>query len=232
MATATCAELISLTRGRAQKGAYELRTADLAAGIADCLALLVGDLDTSEDDAAWLRGAFEDRAWLAVESLRGPDDLGLLAHLRAVGAAANLPLVAAGGVQFHERSRKALHDVLTAIRLRRPAQAGGDVCPNSEPHLRGIGRLSNLYPADLLAETLNIATRCDFNLRAVALRVSGGTRSRRRDAIGYLRRMTYAGAATRYPAGLPDAVRDIIEHELALIVTCAPKPSSSPSTTS
>ena len=44
-------ELISLVRGRAKKGAYELRTADLAAGIADCLALLVGDLDTSEDDA-------------------------------------------------------------------------------------------------------------------------------------------------------------------------------------
>ncbi|MBK8739629.1 MAG: error-prone DNA polymerase [Betaproteobacteria bacterium] len=211
-------ELISLVRGRAKKGAYELRTADLAAGIADCLALLVGDLDTSEDDAAWLRGAFEDRAWLAVELLRGPDDLGLLAHLRAVGAAANLPLVAAGGVQFHERSRKALHDVLTAIRLRVPlAQAGGDVCPNSEPHLRGIGRLANLYPADLLAETLNVAARCDFNLEELRYEYPEELVPAGETPIGYLRRMTYAGAAVRYPAGLPASVRDIIEHELRLI---------------
>ena len=211
-------ELISLVRGRAKKGAYQLRTADLAAGVADCLALLIGDLDTSEDDAAWLRGAFEDRAWLAVELLRGPDDLGLLAHLRAVGAAANLPLVAAGGVQFHERSRKALHDVLTAIRLRVPlAQAGGDVCPNSEPHLRGIGRLANLYPAELLAETLNVAARCDFNLEELRYEYPEELVPAGETPIGYLRRMTYAGAATRYPAGLPANVRDIIEHELALI---------------
>ncbi|MBP8297746.1 MAG: error-prone DNA polymerase, partial [Burkholderiales bacterium] len=211
-------ELISLVRSRAKKGAYELRTADLAAGITDCLALLIGDLDTTADDAAWLRRAFEDRAWLAVELLRGPDDLGLLEHLRAIGAAANLPLVAAGGVQFHERSRKALHDVLTAIRLRVPlAQAGGDVCPNSEPHLRGIGRLANLYPAELLAETLNVAARCDFNLEELRYEYPEELVPAGETPIGYLRRMTYAGAAVRYPAGLPANVRDIIEHELALI---------------
>jgi error-prone DNA polymerase len=211
-------ELISLTRGRAKKGTYQLLTADLAAGIADCLALLIGDIDTNEDDAAWLRRAFADRAWLAVELLRGSDDAGLLLHLRAIGAAAGLPLVAAGGVQFHQRSRKALHDVLTAIRLRVPlAQAGGEVCPNSEPHLRGIGRLANLYPAELLAETLNVAARCDFNLEELRYEYPEELVPAGETPIGYLRRMTYAGAATRYSAGLPGSVREIIEHELRLI---------------
>jgi error-prone DNA polymerase len=211
-------ELISLARGRAKKGTYQLLATDLAAGIADCLALLIGDIDTKESDAAWLSRAFPNRAWLAVELLRGPDDAGLLAHLHAIGAAAGLPLVAAGGVQFHERSRKALHDVLTAIRLRVPlAQAGGEVCPNSEPHLRGIGRLANLYPADLLAETLNVAARCDFNLEELRYEYPEELVPVGETPIGYLRRMTYVGVTTRYPKGLPDNVRDSIEHELKLI---------------
>ena len=211
-------ELISLARGRAKKGAYDLLTADFAAGIDDCLALLIGDIATAEDDAAWLRRAFRNRAWLAVELLRGPDDAGLLAHLRAIGAAAGLPLVAAGGVQFDQRSRKTLHDALTAIRLRVPlAQAAGEVLPNSEPHLRGIGRLANLYPPELLAETLNVAARCDFNLEALRYEYPEELVPAGETPIGYLRRMTYAGAASRYPAGLPESVREIIEHELALI---------------
>ena len=215
-------ELISLARSRAKKGTYQLFASDLDAGAAilnDCLALLVGDMTTTIDDARWLRDACPGRAWIAVELLRGPDDVALLDHLRAIGAATGVPLVAAGGVQFHLRSRKQLHDVLAAIRLKIPlSQAAGDVLPNSEPHLRGIGRLANLYPAELLAETLNIAARCDFNLEQLRYEYPEEIVPPGETPTAYLRRMTYEGAAGRYPDGtLPDSVRETIEHELKLI---------------
>ena len=45
------------------------------------------------------------------------DDRGRLAALTRLGKALNLPLVASGGVQMHVRERRALQDLLTAIRL-------------------------------------------------------------------------------------------------------------------
>ncbi|MEO8136475.1 MAG: error-prone DNA polymerase [Betaproteobacteria bacterium] len=211
-------ELITLARGRAKKGEYRLLAADLDGGIDDCIALLIGRLDTGDDDVRWLRSGFADRGWLAVELLRGPDDAALLDHLRAIGTHADLPLVAAGGVQFHDRARKTLHDVVTAIRLRIPlSEAGGEVLPNSEQHLRGIGRIANLYPPELVVETLAIAARCSFNLDELRYEYPEEIVPTGETPIGYLRRMTYEGATKRYPGGLPDTVRTAIEHELALI---------------
>ena len=64
-----------------------------------------------------------------------------------------LRLVASGGVRMHVRSRKALHDVMTAIRTGRPlTECGRELQVNAERHLRTRLRLSQTFPADLLAE--------------------------------------------------------------------------------
>ena len=73
--------------------------------------------------ARWLAERFPGRAWIAVELLCGPDDRARLAELRELGAASGLPLVAAGDVHMHVRSRRRLQDTLTAIRLRMPVAA-------------------------------------------------------------------------------------------------------------
>jgi DNA polymerase III alpha subunit len=194
-------ELISLARSRTKKGTYQLLASDLgpdAAYAGDCLALLIGNATTTFEDARWLRAACPDRTWLAVELLRGPDDTALLDHLTAIGAAAGVPLVAAGGIMFHDRDRKPLHDVLTAIRLKIPlTEAAGDVLPNSEPHLRGIGRIANLYRDELLFETLNVAARCTFNLDELRYEYPEEIVPTGETPAAYLRRMTYEGAARR-----------------------------------
>ncbi|HEY0230576.1 MAG TPA: PHP domain-containing protein, partial [Dokdonella sp.] len=64
--------------------------------------------EASECHAAWLIRHFPGRAWLVVELHRGPDDAARLAGLRAFGAGHGLPLVAAGDVHMHVRSRRAL----------------------------------------------------------------------------------------------------------------------------
>ena len=120
-------------------------------GLPGCLALLVPGATPDLEQARWLAERFAGRAWIAVELLCGPNDKARLAALRELGAACGLPLVAAGDVHMHLRSRRKLQDTLTAIRLCKPlAQCGQALYPNAERHLRLRLRLANLYPRELL----------------------------------------------------------------------------------
>lgn len=68
----------------------------------------------------WALGVFDSNAsncWLAVELLQDLDDALRLAQLREVSRRTGIRLLAAGHVLIHKRSRKPLHDVLTAIKL-------------------------------------------------------------------------------------------------------------------
>ncbi|HBH40272.1 MAG TPA: error-prone DNA polymerase, partial [Curvibacter sp.] len=56
----------------------------------------------------WLQVQFPQRGWLAVELLHRLDDDLWLRELRAAGARCGVPLVAAGNVHMHVRSRKPL----------------------------------------------------------------------------------------------------------------------------
>ena len=66
--------------------------------------------------ARYLIQRFPQRAWIAVEFHSGPNDHAQLDALRELSALSGLPLVAAGDVHMHLRSRKPLQDTLTAIR--------------------------------------------------------------------------------------------------------------------
>jgi error-prone DNA polymerase len=119
---------------------------------------------------------------------------------------------------MHKRSRKALHDVLTAIRLRKTvAQCGYDLASNAEQHLRTRLRLSNLYEPELLLQTICIAERCHFNLDELRYEYPEEVVPQGYTAAQYLHEQTWHGAAKRYPAGIPENVSTQIKHELALI---------------
>ena len=71
------------------------------------------------------------------------DDGALIERLLAVSKATGLPLVAAGDVLMHVRSRKPLQDTLTAVRLKQPiAECGFALARNAEQHLRSRLRLA------------------------------------------------------------------------------------------
>ena len=147
--------LITLGRGRADKGSYRLTRQDLSDGLPGCLALLVPGTKPDPEQARFVTECFPERAWIAVELLCGPNDKSWLARLRELGRQSGLPLVAAGDVHMHKRSRRPLQDLLTAIRLGVPvSQAGHALHPNAERHLRKRLRLELLYPPELLAETV------------------------------------------------------------------------------
>ncbi|RZL28971.1 MAG: error-prone DNA polymerase, partial [Rubrivivax sp.] len=161
---------------------------------------------------------FTGRAWLAVELLREAGDAAWLQRLQALSEATALPLVAAGDVHFHVRSRKALQDVMTATRMNRPvADCGFDLQPNAERHLRSRTRISQLCPVELMAETLNVAERCTFQLTEISYQYPSEVVPAGRTATQHLRERTYAGARARWPDGIPEHHQRRIENELALI---------------
>ncbi|MFX7854087.1 hypothetical protein ABTK08_21270, partial [Acinetobacter baumannii] len=77
--------------------------------LSDCLALLVLPREASDAELAapahWALRHFAGRAWLAVELLREAGDARWLQRLQALSDDTALPLVAAGDVHFHVRSR-------------------------------------------------------------------------------------------------------------------------------
>ncbi|MGB5775471.1 MAG: error-prone DNA polymerase [Sedimenticolaceae bacterium] len=209
-----------ITRGRrhADKGSYRLQRADLEDALPDCLALLPTDQGDVEDAAAWLATTFAGRAWLAVELLRDGYDAQRLRCSERLAQAYRLPRLASGDVHMHVRGRRALQDVLTAIRLNTPVAALGHArLSNGERHLRPLDDLATLYPAALLEETMHVAGRCGFSLDALRYEYPDDVTPAGFTPHAWLRRLTEQGIARRWPDGCPARVRAQIEHELALI---------------
>ena len=169
----------------------------------------------------WLRERFGDALWLAVEQRQHPDDPLWLAALRKAGAHCSVPLVAVGGVLMDRRSRKPLHDVITAVRLGLPvAQCGFALQANAERHLRSRVQLAAMFPLDLLAATQQLMQRCHFDLREISYDYPQETVTPGLSPTQALHQLTYVGAHERYPQGVPQKVHGLLEKELALIERC------------
>src|SRR5687767_9931126 len=204
--------LITLGRRRSKKGQYALGRDDVEqlAG-SGALALWVAGEDASA--GAWLAERFRGAAWMAVELHCGPNDKARLQSLRETAKRYDLPMVAAGDVHMHVRSRRRLQDVLTAIRLGKPvAQCGHALFPNAERHLRLRMRLAQLYPPELLAETLAIAGRCRFSLDELRYEYPAELVPQGETPASWLRKLTGEGLRWRFPAGVPQRVADLVEH--------------------
>jgi len=218
-AYAQICQLITLSRRASKKkGSYRLLRADLQSGLSECLALWIPPAQPSAAQAAWLRDFFPDRGWLAVELHRGADDSARLAHLRCLAARFGLPAVASGDVHMHMRSRRALQDVLTAVRHRCTIdQAGHRLYPNAERHLRALAQLRALYPRALLEQSVAIAERCAFSLAQLHYEYPAELVPAGLTASAHLRALTEAGLQRRWPQGVASSVRELVEKELRLI---------------
>ena len=214
--------LITAGRRRSPKGSYALAHEDLEA-VAHSNALLLWV--PGESDGSWIAERFRGRAWIAAELDCGPNDRAKLAVLASRGERLGLPLVAAGGVLMHRRSRKPLHDILTAIRLGKTvAQCGQALLPNAERSLRLRVRLAQLYPPELLAETVAIAERCSFSLEELRYEYPAEIVPRGDTPARHLARLTEDGLRWRFPGGVPEKVRAAAGHELALIAELGYEP--------
>ena len=212
------AALITRARRRAPKGHYVLTRVDLA-GLAHGLVIWLPGYDAADAErAAWLARCFRGRAWIGLGLFYHGNDAARLAHARHLGAATGLPVTALGEVRMHDFRRQPLLDTLTAIRLGTTVmEAGTRLEPNAERCLRPRERLARIYPRELLDESVRIAARCHFTLTELRYEYPRELVPAGASPASHLRALTLAGMRRRWPDGVPARVRDLVEHELALI---------------
>ncbi len=235
---------ITVARRRAEKGTYLAHPGDVEgkvpnaptlAGLPECIALLVPSVAQPFEEifahAMWLKTWFQERAFIALELLHRPGDDELVDRVARIAALASLPVVAAGDVLMHLRSRKPLQDTLTATRLGKTvAECGLALEPNAEQHLRSRARLAALYDqAEWLANTMLIAGQCRFSLAELRYEYPQEIVPAGETPASHLRQLTYAGAGRRFGGGkldpkdgrtlLLDKYRAQIESELSVIAT-------------
>ncbi|TMJ64844.1 MAG: error-prone DNA polymerase [Alphaproteobacteria bacterium] len=207
--------LLTLGKRRAPKGECHLDYADVVAhGEGQIVVIL------SPEIAARVAMDFRDHAYLAVHHLYRGDDIRRLARLAALGEAAGLPLVAVNDVLYHLPERRPLQDVLTCIRegctIR---EAGYRLSANAERHLKGAQEMARLFRGHegAVERSLEIVERCRFSLDELRYEYPEEMIPDGRPPQQYLEELTWEGAEDRFPQGITDKVRGLIEHELQLI---------------
>jgi len=214
--------LLSLGKGRAGKGKCHLEWSDLVAYGEGLIAVLLPDLadETLALRLRHLREAFGDRAYLALTLRRRPNDQLRIHDLATLALRMKVPSVVTNDVLFHEPGRRMLQDVVTAIRHNVTIDALGERRErHADRHLKPppeIHRLFGRYP-EALARTIEIADRCRFSLDELAYQYPEERDYPSQTPQQALEKLTWQGAATRYPEGVPDSVVASLRHELRLI---------------
>jgi error-prone DNA polymerase len=215
--------LLTLGRRRAEKGECRLFLSDLleySEGLHLALVPPDGDDQTWINSLRLLRETAGRRVSLAVTNLHGPRDRQRLEKFRNIAAQNAVPILAINDVHYHQPQRRELQDVLTCIRhVCTIHDAGLRLFPNAERYLKPPEMMHRLFADDPAAirRGLEIAEQCHFSLDELRYEYPDEVVPKDQTAIEYLEHLTWRGAAGRYPDGLPDAVRKLIEHELRLI---------------
>ncbi|MBP87446.1 MAG: error-prone DNA polymerase [Planctomycetaceae bacterium] len=228
--------LLTVGRRRAAKGECELTFDDIAeyhAGLIACVCLptqysvlstqhsVPCARDSTLNTALpGFRNLFADRCYLLAELHRGPNDQRQLERAIELSHVTSVPLVAANDVHYHIRQRSQLQDIVTAIRHGcTVAELGHRRFPNSERYLKPPDQMAELFAAypEAFHRTIEIAERCHFSLDELRYEYPEELAPAGITSLQYLEQLTWEGAKQRYPKGIPDEVRKLIEHELQLI---------------
>jgi error-prone DNA polymerase len=215
--------LLSQGNREAAKGECDLTFKDLAEFADDLLAIVLPPRKI--EDPAFLEklrrlaDLYADRCYLAGTVMFRGRDRQRLARLDALATQAGIRLVATNDVHYHVPERRALHDVLTAIRRKCTVDKLGFYrFANAERHLKpaeAMHRLFHEHP-EAIECIREIVDRCQFSLDQLRyqypVEYEGGETPMQK-----LERLTWKGAKKRYPAGVPDTVVSTIGHEFELI---------------
>ncbi|KPL67756.1 DNA polymerase [Erythrobacter sp. SG61-1L] len=157
---------------------------------------------------------------IAASYLYRGDDVAQIERLDGLARENGLGLLATNDVHYHVPERRPLQDVMTAIRHKTTvAQAGYLLHANAERHLKGPAEMVKLFERwpHAIEAARQVADACRFSLEELRYVYPERIYPEGRTPQQQLEVLTWAGAAGRYPEGVPDAVRKTIDKELALI---------------
>ncbi len=157
---------------------------------------------------------------IAASYLYRGDDVARIERLDWLARAHGLGLLATNDVHYHAPQRRALHDVMTAIRHKTTVAAAGHLLhPNAERHLKSPAEMQRLFARwpHAIAAARAVADACRFSLDELTYEYPQEIYPGGQSPQAFLESETWAGAARRYPDGVPETVRETLSRELALI---------------
>ncbi len=213
-----------LTEGnrRAPKGDCFLDLADLLAwGEGLMLGVVPGRIDAALDTTlAALSDAFPGAVRLMLRRDYGSGDRRRITLLARRAARFAVPLMATNDVLYHVPERRRLQDIVTCIREHRTlANAGRLLAPHAERALKPADEMARLFRdfPQAIAETNAVLERLAFSLDELSYQYPDEPTGDAASSQEALERLTEEGARRRFPAGIPEKIRAILDHELALI---------------
>jgi error-prone DNA polymerase len=160
------------------------------------------------------------RVWVAGAPRFDGQDRGRLNRLDQLAKRHRSSMLATNDVLYHEPDRRMVQDVVTCIRQHLTLEtAGWQLAANAERHIKPAGEMARLfkeYP-DAVAETQRFIARIDFSLDQLKYNYPEETIGDGETAQQTLERLTWVGAAKRYPNGLSDKLKRSLWSELCLI---------------
>ncbi|WP_317056771.1 error-prone DNA polymerase [Roseovarius rhodophyticola] len=216
--------LISKGRLRTEKGSCHLTVSDVVEG-AKGLWLLLHPARSTEERRHWRENAnlLVRRLGAQMHLLMMPfydgQDVARFNRLAKLAKEMGLTPVASGFPLMHHARRRRLADVLTAIRQGRQVDTlGRDALANGEQRLRSEAEMLRLFAgheeAVRRAETL--AQKLTFSLDELRYEYPSEVMDGE-PPTNRLRRLAQEGLTWRYPGGVPERVKKMMRHELALI---------------
>ena len=215
--------LLSKGNEEATKGECKL-TFEMLAEYADhILAIVLPPRDIEDPDfhdkLRRLAGLYRGRCYLAATVLFRGDDATRVAYLDNLATQVKVKLVATNDVHYHVPERRALHDVVTAIRLKCTVEElGFRRFASAERHLKPAEEMARLFRRHphAIERIREIVDRCDFSLKDLSYQYpvmyEGGETPMQK-----LERLTWKGAARRFPENVPPKVVANLRKEFDLI---------------
>lgn len=211
--------IISNSRRRADKGQYQTALWDIQSCRHNLLIWLPsGELAADLQYGQWLLKQHAGRLWLGQTRLLQADDRHWQQYCEQLAQRLQLNRTAVGAVRMAAADQQMLLDTMTAIRLHTTvSDAGFALSANQEACLRPIQKLQQLFAPELLAQSLEIAQRCQFDLTELRYEYPAELVPAGHTPMQYLQQLVAAGAALRFPHGVPGSVSRLLEKELTLI---------------
>ena len=214
--------LLSLGKARAGKGECDLELADVAAHAQGLIAILIPDQadDLCAQHLRKTREIFGADAHVALTLRRRPGDALRLYELEQLARAAAVTPVVTNRVLFHDKGRRLLQDVVTCIREKTTIDdVGFKRDRHADRYLKAPTEIARLFPRHpaAVAASVAIAERCRFCLDELAYQYPNEVAEPGKTPQETLARLTWEGAARRFPDGLNPEVKRILDHELKLI---------------
>ena len=231
-------KLLTIANKRGQKGNPSLLLTDLFGASDPADAIVQGPLeDFSQgqlfilmpDEGDW--GLTEKtldhfsrqspgRVWVAGVPHFDGQDRARLNRISALARRHRARMIASNDARYHQPDRSILLDVVTCIREHVTLEeAGFRLSTNAERHLKLPEEMARLFAEhpDAIAQTQAFIGRIGFCLSQLKYNYPEETIGTGETAQQTLERLTWEGAAKRYPNGVTNAVKESLWRELSLI---------------